>query len=201
MRRYRKTYKRRSRKNWRRRSSRKSGYTKWIRRQFVQNAFTATTGVDQQTSWNFQLASLPQYTEFTNLFKEYRIAKVSYRFRIYKALGTNTTNLNPVVYHAIDERGSSAVASPNDVLAYSSAKISVLTDDKPVTRWFSFRPAVADAVYRGAFSGYAIAKKQFLSTAYADVQHYGLMTALTQATTGINIAMDVRFLLAFRGIA
>lgn len=203
MRRYRKMYKRKARKVWRRRSNRSSldSSTKWIKRGFTQNAFNGTTGVDQQISWNFQLASLLQYTEFTNLFKEYRIAKVLYRWRLYKPVGTNTTNLNPVIYHAFDERGSAAVAAANDVLAFSTAKITVLSDDRPVSKWFSITPAVADAVYQGAFTAYAIAKKQFLSTGYPSVQHYGLMTAITQATTGINVAMDVRFTLAFKGIA
>ncbi|QGH72667.1 MAG: capsid protein [CRESS virus sp. ctwD22] len=203
MRRYRKTYKRRSRRVWRRRYARKSSdlATRWIKRSFTQNAFNGTTGVDQQISWNFQLSSLPQYTEFTNLFKEYRIARVQYRFRIYKGTEQVANSLNPVIYHAFDERGSAAVFAATDVLAYSSAKISVLTDSKPVTRWFSIRPCTADAVYQGAFTAYALSRKQFISTAYPSVQHYGLMTALTQAYTGINVAMDVKFLLAFRGVA
>lgn len=200
MRRSRKMLKRPARRYWKKRSTRKIESIRYVSRRYINN-ITATTGVDVQNMWNFQLGSLPQSSELTSLYKEYKIIKVAFRWRLYKSTGTAAANTFPVIFHAIDERGSGAPAGPTDVMAYNGCRVTVLSDDRPVSRWFSFKPAVADAVYRGAFSGYALARNQWLSTSYADVQHYAVVSSATQLTTGINVAMDVRLTVALRGVA
>ena len=90
-------------------------------------------------SWNsqayvFTLASLQNYTEFTNLFEQYRINAIKLTFipqvngcdaeqQASNAAGGVAYNSNPIVYTIIDKDGSATTSTEDAMLQYGNARI------------------------------------------------------------------------------
>lgn len=122
---------------------------------------------------NFQLASLPNYTEFTNLFDQYRINGVRVKIIFTKNESTTntsvTTNLIPIMGTCIDYDNASAPINVNEVLQYETARVHRM--DKPIVRFL--RPKVDQALYSGAFTSYGN-MRTWIDSDSPTVQHYGL---------------------------
>lgn len=153
------------------------------------NYATGTTSVDTFQGNNFTLSSLPNYTEFTSMFDAYKIVKIQYRFRLYKNPDVVAPNLYPVIYHVVDYNDAAAPTSVNQVLEYPLAKTTILNDSKPVSAWFSFKPKNSGLVSSASFA----AVSPWVDTGSASALYYGMKSACTQMSTGINIAIDYRF--------
>jgi len=135
----------------------------------------------------FMLSQLPNYTEYTALFDQYRIMKVEVDFFPLSIGVTNNNSSNTIVNFAsrlitaIDYDDSTAPSSTDALRQYSTAKVNLITDR------FSrdFVPAISTMVYEGVSStAYEPGFKKWLSTNDPNVPHYGLKWAVP-ATVGI----------------
>lgn len=182
------------RKMYRRKMYKPKGQFLSLARMYTANYSTGTTGTNNYTANSFNLTSLPNYTELTNLFDFFQIKKILYRFRVYKSPDVVAPNLYPVIYHAIDTDDSLAPTSETQLMEYPGCKISVLTDSKPLTKWFPFTPKLSAPIYgAGSATGAFAPRTGWVSTAQPAAQHWGMKSAVTQAVTGINVAIDVKF--------
>lgn len=81
----------------------------------------------QSQQYAFTLAALPSYTEFTNLFEQYRINAVKLTFIPYTdSIEGNTTSANlfvPRVYTIIDKDGSPLLSSETAMQQYNDARL------------------------------------------------------------------------------
>lgn len=162
-----------------------------------QNAITATTGVDSLQGLNFNLSSVPNYQELQALFDYWKLVKISYRFRVYKspdtnaAAGATSATLYPVIFHTVDYNDSAAPASALAVCEYPAANTTVLTDSKPVSEWFTFKPKCSLQIASAGFAS----GSPWLDTATTAALYNGLKFAATQLQTGINVAIDWKYTL------
>lgn len=159
-------------------------HTLMTKRQFVADSLTIardqTAGIWDNliAGTDFRLSQVPDYSEFTNLFDQYRIlkAKVTFlpSFNAGDALGGATTTFFPIPYftYATDSDNADAPHSQAALMEYGNARTVRL--DKPVT--VTITPRVAQSVYKaGATNGYAEGKAgQWIDCETPDVQHYGL---------------------------
>lgn len=200
-----KIYRTKKRKGYRRKRYRKykigrfgKTYTRIIRTvslgTIASAALTNTYGAIQ-----LSLDQLPSYTEFTNLFEEYKIDKIVLKF--YPAQMTENDNgtaaSTPIFMYAIDKSDATAPASLNEMYQYAGLKIvNVL---KPFT--FKFYPCWSQYAYTGGASGYGTARG-FLSCDYPAVKHYGVKYVMglsgVASSSGYNVFAV--FHMAFRGI-
>lgn len=147
------------------------------------------------SSWQYALSDLPNYTEFTNLFDSYRIMAIKIKF-IYTSnvtgQGSATGPINPAVvlpicYTVVDHDDSVALTSQTDYEQYESCKVSRL--DKPFTRYF--KPCTTMMVYKDAVStGYGISRRsQWMDCSQPGVPYYGFKMGIdpVQYTTGGTI--------------
>lgn len=162
---------------------------------------------------NFKLNEIPNYTELTSLYDEYRIDKVTVEL-IPRASQLTTpaaapaagnvnqtfSNIQPMLT-VIDFDDSTPPGSRADLLQYSTLKVSRYGEK--ITR--TFVPHVATPVYRtGVSSGYGSKGKQWIDCANDDVPHYGLKWAFNQdsAAGADTVVYDifVTFNLTMRGV-
>lgn len=134
--------------------------------------------------FSFKLSDLPAVTEFTNLYEEYKISRITIDFMpIATHLMIQPTgalpNLGPVIYHALDPTNVVAPGSYDDLFQNSDCKWNLMS--KQFRR--SWVPHYADTIASTALlSGYKPVTG-FISTGYPDVPHYGFKFYINGSTT------------------
>lgn len=141
---------------------------------------------------------IPNYSEFSNMFDQYRLKFVVWKFRLIsppEATSTAATQqYYPDIYVTVDHDDQGIPSSTDQILQYGKAKTGIL---KPNT-WFTYKcyPTCVSNIYRGATSAYSIAPtKTWIDIAYTDVPFYGLKVALDAslaATQTNNWSCEVR---------
>lgn len=158
-------------------------------------------GVGGNNAYNFTLASVPNYTEFTSLFDQYRIVaiKITFRPRFNVAQVAGSSNdIYPNFVSVIDYDDSNVLSGIADYQQYQTYKITRF--DKTHVRFF--RPRMALAAYSGAFSSYANQSAQWIDAASTGVQHYGVKFFIEAGVVGqTNLqawSVEVAYFLEFR---
>jgi len=136
---------------------------------------TATSAVQAYVK-EFTLAQMPNVGEYSVLFELYRLNKVSIKFipsqTIQEAPGLpaiSAPNIGSII-SVIDYTDVSVPGTQDQLLQYSTAKRH--RHGRAFTR--TFRPAVANEIYQSsAFTGYSPKWKQWISTDYLNIPHYG----------------------------
>lgn len=180
-----------------------------VTRWYTPLTVSGNSGSDQISRTYFTLSNLWNgATDLTGPYGEFRIVKVMYRFRLFadQSNGTiaqfGTTKSLVNIVHASDSRGI-LLGSAAAVSELENAKWTTLSDASPVSRWFSFKPYAADAVYQGAFSGYG-RYGGFVSTQYPNTEWYGLCHAMLgqsgQTTVGVY-SVDCKLVIEVRNQA
>jgi len=215
MRRYRKF-----KRNWRRkarRRGRRPRITKAVSKYnnnhifYVKRTYELTpvvlndhTGADQAAGVAFTLDQLPNYTEFTNLFDQYQITGILVRFlwsnnNSQFAFSQYVNDLKPW-YFTSDKDDATTPASINAMLERPNTQIRRPLGEHKLF----FRPGVATAVYKGAFTGYGQAKKgTWLDCSNADIQHFALKYYIQSqgpANYTPTLFMYATYYMKFRGI-
>lgn len=131
--------------------------------------YSDVAGTDYNT---FNLAQLPNYTEFTALFDQYKICGIKQKYvfsRNSAEVGGSVELPNLVTVN--DWNDTSALADEAEALQYASYKSKRL--DYPISRFF--RPTMA--------VGQEIKKAQWLRATNTSETHYGIKQAYTIADT------------------
>jgi len=137
---------------------------------------TSVGGAGVKAGLTFKLSDLDSYTEFTNLFDEYRIIAVKLEFKSY----FNNQSISdvqddslviPDFYTVIDHNDASAPASRAALLDYETLRHSRLT--RPHKRYFKVN-TLAEMYQSGTEGVVATKWKQWIDTGHPDLPHYGL---------------------------
>lgn len=140
----------------------------------------------------FKLSDLSNYTEFVNLYDQYRIlgVKVEFRPRVTSADANPLSTLVQFgdLVTAIDHNDSSAPGSQNELYAYKRMKTTNML--KGQTRYI--KPSVLIQMYESAIStGYGSKWRQWLDTNDYDVPHYGLKYAIAPSNSATTVTIGV----------
>jgi len=215
------------RKNYRRTNRRKRSYRRRrptrVRRPlrtnpkihgFTRTMNVATISVDGTTGYmgaeTFQLSSLPNYTEFTNLYDQYQICavKVEYMPKFGSAVPIETGTSGQVFigsFHtAIDFDDDTTPASANELMQYGSYRRT--RQSSKHIRYL--KPAWLAQTYETALTtGYSPQWNKWLSTNDPTISHYGLkIVADPISFTGSapNVTMDytvyIKYYIRFRSV-
>lgn len=164
----------------------------------------------------FTLDSLPNVSEFSNLFDQYRIARVIIQLKLvappesiyYPAAGNtgNFGNFYPTVWWVTDkdDSGQYTLAQIKEV---QGVKHRVLFPNRELT--MSFTPTVLNQMYRTSLTtGYAPKRATYIDIAQPNVPHYSNkfvvdlegITSAASLTEKIKIKMNIRYLFSCRGV-
>lgn len=157
-------------------------------------------------SLSFNLQQLASYTEFTNLFDQYKIYKVVLDIRPYCATQNvtvnNTTNnvAYPYVHCVIDHDDDTLLTAVSDYQQYSSYRRFPV--GRPMK--ISIIPRVSTAVYQSALSTGYSAKRAWIDSENSLVPHYGFKFGINGAGLGITssyaIDIEATFYIGCRGV-
>lgn len=162
----------------------RSGIHYFTRRYVVANITASTTGLGVQNpasgALSFNLAALPNASEFTALFDQYKLMNVKLDFvpfgdtvnlPISTMTGTSSV-LSPggPLILAVDYDDNTTPADAASLLQYQNSKVVPI----PRRHRMTIRPKFATEVYRsGVSTGYG-ARTGWLDCANSDVPHYGV---------------------------
>lgn len=140
--------------------------------------------VPQNYGHAFKLSELPNYSEFTLLFDQYKIVGVQTKF-IFDAncaqVPTTANALGPSLPNLItvnDYDDATPLIIDTDYQQYETYKIARM--DRPIKRYC--KPKVATAVYNGTFTGYA-QSSPWIDANSANVEWYGLKYSIDPVNT------------------
>lgn len=129
----------------------------------------------------YQFSDIPAYTDFTNTFDSYKLCGIRYRWVVIRSAdqtGTTvggTLGLYSRVLWAYDFNDASSPASFADIQQYNNCKEVYLTNARPVSRWYFFKPKDLTIV---AGSGYTTAKtSSWLRMSETNIPHYSIKYA------------------------
>lgn len=164
---------------------------------FLGNLTSST--VPTFSSYQFALSDLPNNSEFTNLFDEYRILKVSIMFIPY-LISTNTSANNPVPIFAyvVDKDDAGTPSSLNDLLQYPACKVQSVLRRASV----KFVPRISAAVYGGPATTSYGSKVMWLDCSNSGVPHYGLKVHIGSTTAGAVFGHQIyaKYTIGLRGV-
>lgn len=140
-------------------------------------------GVTESINPVFKLNYLPNYTEFTNLYDQYKITTVVCHVQLVSnpdagnilnsaTAGNNSSNWYPKLWYVRDYDDSSSLTL-DDMRQYAKAKMVVLRPNK--TYRIACKPAILMQAYDTAISTAYIPKwNQWVDAASSGVPYYGL---------------------------
>lgn len=129
----------------------------------------------------FATLPMPNATEFTGLYDQYRIDWIDCQFMF----SNNNSSVNspatvlPIIYLCKDY-DDTANATVNDIRQYSTQQTWQLGQQQGSDgiHHVFVKPNVDVALYNGITTGYARGKPMYIDTGSADVPHYGIKFAL-----------------------
>lgn len=180
-----------------------SNYNEWYINTGAGNAVNTT---NYSMGLNFSLDMLPDYTEFTNLFDQYKIlfAKISFRTwatqSSVEASGANNNGQLSAIMHSIldfDDNTAPPVTGAgvfNQLREFASYRTqNFINDGKPLKR--VCKPRIAMAAYGGSvFTSYANMKAPWIDANSPDVKHYGMKFGWTVQAPGAAVAYNLFFI-------
>lgn len=171
---------------------------RFVRSQFYSGAISGSTVVDTFGAYYFRLADLPNSSDFTNLFDQYRIDKVTIRFMPRANSSEAGTNQGMVkLFITLDRDDITTPTSISEMLQNDTCKVS------PSTRIVSrtLKPKFAQEVFQSAVStGYG-ARSGWLDCSNNLVQHYGVKWGLQQLPSGSQTYdVHIKYHLSFKNV-
>jgi hypothetical protein len=145
--------------------------------------------VETDFGFRFTLDSLTSYSEFSNLFEEFRIIRVEAIYRTSNAL----IPLIGKILTCIDYDDSAAL--PLSALQqYQTAQVNSPRED--FTR--VIKPRVSLEVYQGATSGYTSTPNIWLDSSNPSIAHFGFKLSLPAQVSGASATPTLQGTIMFR---
>lgn len=188
------------------------GYFKlmrWNANDSTQNCYVMLQGNDTVPdgtgTCTFALSQIPAYSELVNLFDNYRMVGVSYRWVVTRSTDWATTNANrgwSVRINWTHDFNDSTTISQSQIYQRANQREVYLNNDKLSTRWFSLKPAALIQMFESISStAYQPKWKQWFDTADVTAPHYGIKYAYQNLYAGINLRLEAKCYYEFKGIS
>lgn len=165
----------------------------FFKRHFYQSNVTIVTGATGQangaiysngitsmsTTTSAGLISMPNVSEFTNLFDKYRLLGYSIRFiPRYNSVDQATGNAL-ICNYVYDSDDNTVITSLSDLMQYPNVKSVGITSTKGLTLFVKY-PCVAPMVYNGlTTTAYAVKRSPWLDLSSAEAPHWGIKLIFT----------------------
>lgn len=156
-----------------------AGYNKIysFKRTYQGTTFTGTPGASSFESFSFKLNDLPGYTDFTNLFDNYRIVKVVIRmYPQANSLEFGSDHYMGAMYSAIDTTDDTVPSSLTEIMELENCRSH--DPSKPFT--VKFKPSISPQIYDGLLTpGYGTSQNNWIQTSSDDIPYYGWKLGLS----------------------
>lgn len=178
---------------YRRRKFNKRGYRKiaskvnikrqvhyFTRRAQIGTIVSVNLNVPTLSSMTYTLSQLPNVSDFTALFDQYKITHVKLyaKLTLDPSAQTAVNSFYPTMYYSVDHDDSATPTSLNDMREHGRTKMVVLRPNRYTA--INIKPAVLNEVSRNPSGTTTFVPKwrQWVDMAHPDTVHYGLKYAL-----------------------
>lgn len=155
-------------------------------------------------AYGFSLNDVPGYTDFTNMFDQYQIAGVAYRFVVNRDQDSMTTPANQGYFmrimHTIDHSDATTPTSFGELQQYPYVKEEWLSDSRPVTKWYFQKPAVLTTVNSVIANNYNPSYNKWIDTGYPGTVHYGLKLVYDNHYAGRSLFIECKYYVKLKEI-
>lgn len=156
----------------------------------------------QAIKWT--LNDVPGVTDFTNMFDQYQIAGVSYRFVINKDDQSQTTTGNKGNFirlmHVADYNDSTTPVNFVELQQYPYVKEIWLNENRPVSKWYYMKPSVLNTINSQVLNNYQPKKNVWIDTSYPGTDHYGLKMFYDQHYAGRTLFIEAKYYIKLKEI-
>lgn len=160
----------------------------------VQIGALTPAAADKGWAWTFALSDLPNYTEFTALFDQYRLSLVELVFT-WSPGTTVATSTFPTLLIASDY-DSAAVPASSSEIAQRRHITWVFSPSKPIAT-FRLRPRVLLDVGSGGSSGFSTLApaREWIDLAFSTLTQRGAVAWIANFNTGLGgtLLLEERF--------
>lgn len=156
----------------------------------------------QDPNGHFQFTSLPNYTEFSNLFDQYKVTflSVSYFLEQDPSAQTAATSFYPKVYWVRNyDQVTTPLLSLNQMREHTRMRMRILTPTRPVT--IKYKPNILSESYRtGSSTGFTPRYNQWIDMEATNQIHLGRSVCIDDLTnTNYKVRVLVKVWFACRG--
>lgn len=186
-----------------------SGYlttVRWSNRDTTNLCHFAITGSAGGTTvpltTTFNLGDVASVNDFANTFDQYMIKKVLYRWVLRRDPNqASTVGAFPRILWVHDFNDQVAPASFAQLRQYANCREITLNDNMFQSRWYTLNAATLPLTYVTSLTSATGPKwRQWFDTSAPTVPHYGLKYACDQLFTNMTILLEVKYVLAFKGV-
>lgn len=156
-------------------------------------------------AYTFSLNDTINPSEFVNLFEEYKINRILYRFVLDRDSDHATTATNrgfaTRVMWVHDHTDSTAPASFAELQQYQHCREAWLDTNRQSTKWFSLKPNTIDLGYTTVVANnYGPNYKRWIDTANQSAPYYGLKVFYSNLYAGVQLYVECKLLMSFKGV-
>lgn len=184
-------------------------FTRWSAKDTTNNCHEVisgnASGTDIPANTVFRLSDTSGFGELKNLFDNYCIRKVLYRFVLWKDPNSATIPNGNALYPRLSwvhDFNDSVPISRLQMMQHPKLREFWFGDNKQHTRWYSLKPASLTQLFEGTL---ATASKpawnQFVDTVDQDMPHYGLKYVTSNLFTGNFILLEAKVIISCKGIS
>lgn len=151
----------------------------------------------------FTLANTTAYSELVNLFDNYRITRVMYRWVVTRNPDWNTTTGNrgwSVRINWGHDFNDSTPISQSQIYQRAGMREVYLNNAKLTSRWYSLKPASLVQMYESSTAtAYQPKWRQWMDTNDSAAPHYGIKFAYDNLFAGPNLRMEAKIYIECKG--
>lgn len=155
---------------------------------------SSSTTLFTNYAFAFRLNDLPQYAEFTNLFDQYRIKRVTLHLVPQATESIPSAAMNGVMFIVRDYDDANTLSTNLDYMQYQNLEISNLVFNG--VKQISLVPRIAVATYGSAFTSYGNTE-MWLDVASPAVEHYAIKIGMSTSTAVMTYQVLVKYELEF----
>jgi hypothetical protein len=154
---------------------------------------------------SFKLSDLPGFADYQNIFDLYKFAKVEYRFLLKRNEEDATTASNqgyfPQLLWVHDFDGGTAPANAGELYQYGSKCRDIqMSANNHTTKWYTIKPCIQQVINTsGGTNTLAPEWGRYLNTEDSGVLHLSLKLFHSALFAGMNIVMQCRYYMVFKG--
>lgn len=153
----------------------------------------------------FSLSNLQSFTEIVNLFDNFRIMKVLYRWVISRTPDSVVTTTYKGLYPRIvwaHDFNDSTVISRTGLMQRAGLREEYMGDTKQKSRWYVLNPSVLAQMYETSLAtAYSPKWRQWLDTSDSATLHYGIKYSIDQCYLGMSVRLEAKVILEGKGIS
>lgn len=195
----------------RKRTSPKGGFLKAVRWSSLAapNVHVNIVGADANPSGTaatfFNMSNVNGFAEFVSLFDNFTVTRILYRWIITRNPDQVTTATNKGIYPRVvwtHDFNDSAPISRDLIYQRANMKEFYFSDNKQVSKWYSLKPSILAMMYEsGVATAYSPKWRQWLDTSDNASPWYGIKYAYDNVYTGMNLQLEAKLFMEFKGIS